>query len=214
MSIPKKINYKKIALVLSLCAIFLWSVLGAGTSLAWFADTDEEVVNIFHFGEFDLSVSQKQPDGSYKEIETDTKIFDEKALYEPGYVQIVYLKIENKGTVPFDFKTAVSVRNYVPGTNVFGGTFYLQEHLMFGIVTANSSDELEEMLKTREKAKNFAQMPLNNYTTDSAPLNAGDSVYMAIIVRMPEEVGNVANYRDNQPYVELGVIIKADQQKK
>lgn len=37
---------------------------------------------------------------------------------------------------------------------------------------------------------------------------------MALVVRMPEEVGNEANYRgDDIPKVELGIIVKADQQK-
>ena len=37
----------------------------------------------------------------------------------------------------------------------------------------------------------------------------------ALIVRMPEEVGNVANYRgDTVPEVDLGITVKADQIKK
>lgn len=214
MRAARKKTYKKIALTLSLCAILIWTILGTGASLAWFTDTSEEVRNVFHIAEFDLEVSHRLEDGTYEKIEMDTRIFDDEALYEPGYVQVVYLKIENKGTVPFDFKTAVNVTNYTTATNVFGQRFNLQDYLKFGLVTADTEQALEEMAATRDLAKEIAQMKLNNYSTDVASLDAGGTVYMALIVRMPEEVDNVANYRgETIPKVELGIIVNATQQK-
>lgn len=212
----KKTRYRKFALVISLCMILVWAMLGTGASLAWFTDTSEEVKNIFHFGEFDLEVSYRTDDGSYEKIDGQTKIFDEEALYEPGYVQVVFLKIENKGTVPFDFKTAVNVTDYTPATNVFGQTFNLQDYLEFGIVTAATETLLEEKVADREMAKEVADMPLNTYETDKAKLGPKntdtDTVYMALVVRMPEEVDNEANYRgETVPKVELGIIVTAEQ---
>jgi len=209
--------YKKIAMTLSLCMMMIWTMLGTGASLAWFVDTTPDLKNIFQFAEFDLVVSQKQPDGSYKELTADTPIFDDQALYEPGYVQIVYLKVENKGTVPFDYKTAVIVTNYTTATNVYGTTFNLQPHLRFGMVSASTEAGLLAQLATREMAVAQADMPLNNYDTELTPLGDRDSgqntAYMALIVRMPEAVGNEANYRgDDIPRVELGVTITATQQ--
>jgi len=206
-------KYKKIALSLSLLVAVVWCILGTGASLAWFVDTDEEVKNVFHFAEFDLEVSHRLENGSWEKIEQDTKIFDDEALYEPGYVQVVYLKIENKGTVPFDFKTAVSVTDYNEPTNIFGQKFHLQDYLKFGLVTADTEEDLYETVATRNLAKELAVMPLNNYATETASLDAEGTVYMALIVRMPEEVDNIANYRGNEiPRVELGVIVTATQQ--
>ncbi|MBQ7970999.1 MAG: hypothetical protein IJ294_01430, partial [Clostridia bacterium] len=108
--------YIQIASALSLCAIILWGIFGTGTSLAWFTDTSPEINNIFHFAEFDLAVSHRLPDGSWEEIDSQTKVFDEKALYEPGYTQVVYLKVQNKGTVPFEFYTAVNVNGCIEAT--------------------------------------------------------------------------------------------------
>ena len=159
----KQKPYKKIALTLSLCAIALWLILGTGTSLAWFTDTSDEVVNIFHVAEFDLEVSHRLPDGSYESIDGQTKIFDDNALYEPGYVQVVTLKIENKGTIPFDFKTAVSVSDYTTATNVFGQSFLLQDYLRFGCITADTEAELDAALDTRDKAKAIADSKLSRY---------------------------------------------------
>ena len=207
-------KYKKIALCVSLLLVAAWCILGTGASLAWFVDTDEEVKNVFHFAEFELEVSHRLEDGTWEKIEQDTKIFDDEALYEPGYTQVVYLKIENKGTVPFDFKTAVSVTDYTLATNVFGQSFQLQDYLKFGLTTADTEEELFEKVATRNLAKELAVMPLSNYSTETASLDAEGTVYMALIVRMPEDVTNMANYRsDVIPRVELGLIVTATQQK-
>ena len=207
-------KYKKIALCVSILLVAAWCILGTGASLAWFVDTDEEVKNVFHFAEFELEVSHRLEDGTWEKIEQDTKIFDDEALYEPGYTQVVYLKIENKGTVPFDFKTAVSVTDYTLATNVFGQSFQLQDYLKFGLTTADTEEELFEKVATRNLAKELAVMPLSNYSTETASLGAKGTVYMALIVRMPEDVANMANYRsDVIPRIELGLIVTATQQK-
>ena len=208
----KKTPYKRIALILSLCALLIWAILGTGASLAWFTDTSPEINNIFHFGEFDLVVSHRLTDGKWQEVDSQTKIFDEEALYEPGYVQVVYLKVENKGTVPFKFSTAVNVNGCIVATNVFGQDFMLQDYLKFGLTIADSEDAMKNSVPNREKAVEIANMPLHNYATEAAELAPGATKYIALIVRMPEEVGNVANYRGNTvPKVELGITVKADQ---
>lgn len=208
----KKTPYKRIALALSLCALIIWGILGTGASLAWFTDTSPEINNIFHFAEFDLVVSHRLTDGKWQEVDSQTKIFDEEALYEPGYVQVVYLKVENKGTVPFNFSTAVNVNGCIVATNVFGQEFMLQDYLKFGVKTADTEEQMKNSIPDRETAVEIADMPLKNYATETAELAPGATKYIALIVRMPEEVSNVANYRgDTVPKVELGITVKADQ---
>ena len=209
----KKRIYKQIALALSLCALIVWCILGTGASLAWFTDTSPEINNIFHFSEFDLVVSHRLNDGKWEEVDSKTKIFNEEALYEPGYVQVVYLKVENKGTVPFKFDTAVNVNGCIKATNVFGQPFMLQEYLKFGLATANTEEEMKNSIPDRDAAVEIANEPLHNYyKSGSFELAPGKTKYIALIVRMPEEVGNVANYRgDTIPEVDLGITVKADQ---
>lgn len=204
--------YKQIALAFSLCALIIWGILGAGTSLAWFTDTSPEINNIFHFADFDIEVSHRLTDGKWELIDGKTNIFDDKALYEPGYVQVVYLKVKNKGTVPFAFSTAVNVNGCIEATNVFGQHFMLQDYLKFGVTTAVSENAMKNSVPDREKAIAIADMPLHNYDTETALLAPGATKYIALIVRMPEEVDNIANYRgDTIPKVELGITVKADQ---
>lgn len=203
----------RIALAASIVIMIVWGLMGTGASLAWFTDTDEEVKNIFHFAEFDLDVEYRTENGTWKSIEADTGIFDDEALYEPGYTQVVYLRVINQGTVPFNFKTAVTVTDYTEPTNVFGQKFLLQDYLKFGFATANTEAEMDELVETRQQAAVYATNKLSNYSTDIAELGAKETVYMALIVRMPEEVDNVANYRgDMVPRVELGIIVTATQQ--
>lgn len=208
----KNTPYKRIALILSLVALVVWAILGTGASLAWFSDTSPEINNIFHFAEFDLVVSHQLTDGKWEEVDSQTKIFNEEALYEPGYVQVVYLKIENKGDREFEFYTAVNVNDCSVATNVFGQQFLLQDYLKFGVVTADTEQEMKDSVPDRQTAVEIADMPLHNYDTTTAILAPGETSYLALIVRMPEEVDNVANYRGNDiPKVELGITVKADQ---
>ena len=205
--------YKKITLALSLVAVLVWLLMGSGISIAWFSDTTPELKNTFHFAEFDLDVSYRhEGETEWKELTSETSAFDDEALYEPGYVQLVYFKVDNKGEVPFNFKTAVSVTDYTTATNVYGMTFLLQDYLRFGVVAAESEEALEQLITPRTNAVARANEPLSNYSTEEAELAPGASAYLALIVRMPEEVENVANYRGSViPKVELGVIVSASQ---
>lgn len=209
----KKTFYKRIALALSLCILLIWSILGTGASLAWFSDSTPEINNIFHFGKLDVVVSHRLTDGNWEKLNEKTKVFDEEALYEPGYVQVVYLKVQNKGTVPFKFDTAVNVNGCIEATNVFGRAFLLQDYLKFGLTTAESESAMKNSVPNRESAVEIATEPLHNYyQSGSFELAPNTEKYVALIVRMPEEVGNIANYRGNTvPKIELGVTVKAEQ---
>ena len=209
----KKIKpVRKIVLGVSIILILVLLFIGAGASLAWFNDSTPEMVNIFHRAEFDLFVSHKLLNGTYEEVTSGTKIFEDEALYEPGYVQVVYLKVENKGTIPFDYKTAVNVSDYVPGVNAFGQSFNLQDYLKFGLVEADTEVGLDARIPNREAAVALANTNLGSYTTDVSTLDPGKTAYMAIIVRLPEDVGNVANYRGTTvPTVKMGINVTAQQ---
>lgn len=212
----KRRTFTKVALVLSVCLMIIWCILGTGSSIAWFVDESPAIRNNFNFAEFDLVVSHKTENG-YEEVKADTKIFDDEALYEPGYVQVVYLKIENKGTVGFDYDLAVvpNLQTIVRAKNVYGHDIYLPEFLKFGVVFADTEAELTQKLENRDLAKQQATAALSSYTSKPDNLQAGEEKYVAVIIHMPEEVGNAANYRGNTPpSVELGITVQAVQEGK
>lgn len=207
----EKLHIKKIALALSLCLLVVWGLLGAGASLAWFSDSSQDLNNIFHFGELQVSVGFRQPDGSYKSIDERTDVFDPNALFEPGYMQIVYLEVKNTGTCDFTFTTAVNVTGYTLATNVYGMPFHLQQFLLFGMTSAFDEDALMQQLSNREQVRKLATIPLNNYADAPMLLRSGETRYVALVVYMPETVDNLANYRGSAPTVELGLIVQANQ---
>lgn len=206
----------KAALVLSLALLLLWALLGTGTSLAWFTDTTPVVRNSFIIGDLDLSVYYKTEAGKYDPVQSDTVIFDDEALYEPGYVQVVRMKIVNSGDVDFDYKLSIDVddSSVILGENEQGQTIYLPNYLKFGVAYGSDEIELE-----REIAKELAPLDADIYLdgyTDTRSLDANTSKdntdYVALILYMPESVGNVANYRtDKIPTVKLGVTVLASQ---
>ena len=212
MKFNNKKRLKQIAFAASLCLFILWGVLGTGASLAWFHDTSNELKNIFHVADFEVKLFHRDENNDWIEVESDTPLFDESALYEPGYVQTVFLKVKNNGDLPFEWQTAVTVFDYTSGINAMGDSFNLQDYLKFGLVIANTEEELESLVSTREKAIEASTENLGSYSTNEAILAPSEEIFLALIVRMPEEVTNEANYvPPHQPEVVLRVITSATQ---
>lgn len=203
---------KKLAFALSLAALIVWCLFGTGTSLAWFHDESNQLKNVINMAEFDLELSYKNG-SNYDSVEGVSTIFDPNALYEPGYTEVVYFQIANNGTVPFNFKTAIAVSDFRPAHNVFGSEFHLQDYLQYGVVFADTEAELDAILADRASAVAIADTPLDNYESTVKQLADGAVTYMAIVVHMPKDVANVANYQDYSPMVELMLVATAEQLK-
>ena len=213
----KKRKWTKGALALSAFLFVLWWALGTSATLAWFGDVDT-VRNEFQIGRLKLDVSYKNDIvTTYMPLQGTTKAFNDEALYEPGYTQVVYLKIDNVGDVAFDYKVAVTVDKVIEGRNALNESIYLPNYLRYGVVFAESEAELQQMVKDRLTSKTYATnswgaldtwSEISPYTFDVGE----DAHYAALIVYMPEEVGNAANYRGvTQPKVQLGITVFAQQ---
>ena len=209
----KQKKWTKVALAFSCCLFVFWWALGTGATLAWFSDV-EIVRNEFRVGNLDLEVSYRNPmNTQYADLQGVTQLFNDQAVYEPGYTQVVYLKIENKGNVDFKYKVAVTVEDFDNGINAWGGEIYLPDHLKYGVVFAETEAELKLLVGDRLQAREYTSGDWGALGTWSQEaLKSGSGVhYAALIVCMPEEVTNVANYRGKAPSVELGVTVYAQQ---
>ncbi len=212
---PKHIT-SKIALALAVLVLVAWSILGTGASLAWFKDETPPLKNVFNFAEFDLDLSYKNDIVTdYTPVELDTNIFGDEALYEPGYTQVVYLKVENKGTVDMRYRLSIDVRSVVTAPSVLGNEIYLPNYLRYGVLFGDSEAELTRELAQQNAVANVADLRLNNFSRWDEPIvAAGEARYIALIVFMPMEVGNQANYRgDTVPTVTMGITVDAEQVK-
>lgn len=212
----KNRSFTKKALILSVCLMMLWAILGTSTTIAWFTDITPTVKNSFVIGELKLDVFYKNDVvTTYTPVDSDTSVFNDEALYEPGYTQVVYLRIENTGDVDFNYKVSVDRFSFVDSVNTLGGRLHLPQYLRFGVLFG-----ADEATLTREAARAVADkgmlevMSLNQYSeTDPVVVPAGGVRYAALIVFMPEEVGNEANHLQNAavPTVELGLTVFAQQ---
>lgn len=204
---------KRAALILSLVAFLLWGMLGTGASVAWFTDSGEVVENSFAVGTLELDVQYRNEVMLHYEPVTQTEgIFNDGALYEPGYTQVLYLRIENTGDQPFDYRVAIDSVRWTNSVNVYGSTLHLPDYLRFGVVFGDSEMLLDRELARENALEEFAVLKTNQYSAyDTVSLQPGQVRYAALVVYMPENVGNEANFRDDPPRVELGITVFAQQ---
>ena len=206
------------ALILSSFLLVFWVLLGTNATLAWFSDTTHTAKNTFVIGDLNLDVRYRNGFvTSYMDMDENSKVFNENALYEPGYTQVVWLEIENRGTVDFDYKIAVDVNDYTTSTNRFGTQFCLPPYLRFGVVFGGSEAQLDrELARALDDGclGDYMDVPLNTYSQkDEVTVKAGQTRYATVVVYMPETVGNEANYQKGAhvPQVELGMTVFAQQ---
>ena len=210
----KKMKYTKVALILSLCVMLIWGLLGTGATIAWFTDTPDVDENTFLIGQLALDVEYKNDlVTDYTPVDSQTSVFNDKALYEPGYTQVVYLKITNPGDVAFNYKMSVDTRSYVDSVSLYGTTLHLPGYLRFGAVFGATEADLDRTLAREYATEEMEDYCLNTYTKyDTFTVEPGQTRYAALVVFMPEEVGNAANYRGSTvPQVDLGITVFAQQ---
>ena len=207
----------KAALSVSLVLLAVWFALGATSTLAWFSDQTDTVNNDIVIGDVNLELYHKVDTGSgnfrYLPVDESTELFEEKDLYEPGFTKVVMLKVVNNGNVPFDYKLSVKVNSYIDATAVTGDTIHLPDHLKFGVVMGKDEAEINQKVADRGGARGVATLAMDDFDTTVSSLKVGETEYAAMVVYMPEEVENYANYRGNVvPEVDLGIAALASQQ--
>ena len=88
----------KRALLTSVMALVMCVVMLVGTTFAWFTDTASTGVNKIQAGNLDVELEYKAPGTEVFAAATEnTKVFKDGALWEPGHVEYVVLKIRNAG---------------------------------------------------------------------------------------------------------------------
>lgn len=211
-----KTRSTKSALISSVIALLLCFTMLLGSTFAWFTDSVTSANNIIKSGNLDIELEYaKVVDGDITEWNTvagKDNIFDKNALWEPGRVEVVYLKVSNLGTLALKYQLGVNIVNEIGGKNVAGEDFKLSDHLVFKVVDLATEPDTAY---TREEAVAAAGnvKGLKDYNSVTTALEVGGTDYVALIVYMPENIGNEANYRgDAIPTIELGINLYATQQ--
>ena len=202
----------KRALLTSALAIVLCMTMLIGTTFAWFTDTASTGVNRIVSGNLDIKLEYKNKGTEdFRTANANTPVFDESALWEPGYVEYVVLKLSNAGSLALKYKLGINIAAETGSTNVNGDTFKLSDYIRFAVLDGDQSDLGRDALVAAADGKDAV---LNTgYTSEETPLKATESKTVTLVVWMPTTVGNEANHAKEAaaPSIDLGINVVAAQ---
>ena len=202
------------ALLTSMLSLLLCVSMLVGSTFAWFTDSVTSKNNIIQSGNLDVVLEYwNEDEGKYVEVTSQTELFNSAALWEPGYTEVAYLKVSNAGTLALKYQLGVNVIKETLGKTKTGEDIKLSDHLVFSVVEKQINSDND--LYTRETAKAAAgtEKGLKTYNSGTKTLEkTGAAHYVALIIYMPESVGNEANHDGkNVPSIEMGVNLVATQ---
>lgn len=216
----KKVGGTKRALLTSVLALVLSLAMLVGSTFAWFTDTASTGVNRIVSGNLDVGLQYwgVGEDGkkTWLTAENSEELFDKNALWEPGYTQIVYLKVKNNGNLALTYAMQITPVHETVGVNVDGEEFKLSDYIKFGWRTFTVDEEAgAPVALDREEAQDIvgggAQLGTTLHRQAAEPMKASAEELVALVAWMPENVGNEANYSTVQPTIELSLKVLATQ---
>lgn len=212
----KKVGGTKRALLTSVLALVLSLAMLVGTTFAWFTDTASTGVNRIVSGNLDVGLEYwGGAESGWLTAENSKELFDENALWEPGYTQIVYLKVKNNGNLALTYAMQITPVHETVGVNVDGEEFKLSDYIKFGWTAFTVDGNGAPVALGREAAQtgvgDGAQLGTTLHRQAELPLEASAEELVALVAWMPEDVGNEANYSTVQPTIELSLKVLATQ---
>ena len=213
----KQTKQTRRALSASILSVVLCAAMLIGTTFAWFTDSVTSGRNQIVAGNLDVELeyatvvdTQAGTLSEWKTVQDATDLFAD-GLWEPGYAQVVYLRVSNLGSLALKYQLSMNILSETAGVNVDGQTFNLSDELQYGAVLNQSVP-----FANRDVAIDAVTSPValsTPYASGEMHLAANaEPQYLALVVYMPKTVGNEANYRgQTAPKIELGVNLVATQ---
>ena len=205
----------KRALLTSVMALVMCVVMLVGTTFAWFTDTASTGVNKIQAGNLDVKLMYSTDMAEWKEATDQTKLFDDNALWEPGYTQVVYLKVVNAGNLALKYEVSTNSYDMERGKNANGEFFYIDKFLKIGTATTENafngrSDAIAAIAGSEKNMGKEMQI-----SDDWAVLDPkAESKPFAVVIYMPTTVGNEANNVQSWRHPSLkgfGLVVNATQ---
>ena len=205
-------NRKKRALFKSVVSLILCISMLMSTTFAWFTDNVSSGNNMIAAGNLDIEMEYLNADGDWEKVNESTEVLDKNALWEPGYTEVAYLKIKNAGDLALKYALGIHVIDEIGSINIDDQPFKLSDHIKFGVVET----ETEVTYADRDDARNAltASKTISQGFSSEYVLEEKDDVrYATLVVFMPEETTNVANYKTGAtpPEIKLGIELLATQ---
>lgn len=204
---------RKNALLHSILALLLCFSMLIGTTFAWFTDSVTSSNNRIMTGNLDVDMEYWNGT-AWDTVGENTALFSPDALWEPGYTEVVYLKVLNKGNLALKYRLGVNIAGEVGSVNKAGEEFLLSGYIKFGVVDLGSTETRYATRTDARGALTSTKLISEGYSSDIGEIEAnGAPHYIALVVYMPEETGNEANYDSDYdaPVITLGVSLEATQ---
>ena len=204
------------ALLMSTISLLLCVSMLVGTTFAWFTDSVTSANNIIKSGNLDVELYfQVENSDVWNKVGTNTNVFMDKALWEPGHTEVVKLKVVNEGSLALKYQLGVNVASETGSVNVKGEDFKLSDHIKFGIVEGAQTYTREEAVSAVDASADKLNTAWNSAVTKLEAKNDTDTdeKIVTMVVYMPTTVGNEANHAKDaaQPVIKLGINLFATQ---
>ena len=206
----------KRALISSALAIFMCVAMLIGTTFAWFTDTASTGVNKIQAGNLDVELEYKNSDTTgFTKADKNTKVFKEGALWEPGHVEYVVLKVSNAGSLALKYKLGINITNEVGSTNVYNKEFKLSDYIRFAVLDGDKTEGSVDR-DALVAAATDSKLIKEGYTAENHLMATGtdnSQKVVTLVVWMPTTVGNEANHKKDAtaPSIDLGISVVATQ---
>jgi predicted ribosomally synthesized peptide with SipW-like signal peptide len=192
-----KTRNTKHALLLSLLTILLCMSMLIGSTYAWFTDTHTSTGNVIKSGKLEFAFEKW--DGT-KWVDATTDPIFEYSLWEPGYTQIVNLRVRNTGNLALKWQADII------GS---GALTILADNINVYVRSDDKNDTVKSYIDTvgrfefdaETTAGNFKKYTLREFIENFETMTKGNLVegqesYLGIVLQMPTSVGDDCQNKD------------------
>lgn len=198
-----KKNSTKRTLLMSGLALLVCISMLIGSTFAWFTDNVTSASNIIKSGTLDVEMywadGKEAPDtASWNDASTGA-IFNYD-LWEPGFVQVRHIKIENVGNLALKYQLSIAANGQVTDLADVIDVYYVDPATQVSDRTA---------LAANMKLGTLTEVLADFNSTASGKLEAGKNHTVTIALKMREEAGN--EYQNKGIGADFSVILTATQ---
>lgn len=204
----------KKTLLTSVLSLVLCMAMLVGTTFAWFTDNVTSKNNIIKSGNLDVEMYyQNDTVKEWTKVTSETNIFKNDTLWEPGHTEVVKLKVVNEGTLALKYQLGINVESETGSVNKDGEPFKLSDYIYFGLADGEQNYTRETAIEAVEKDAVAIASGITRGNALAVKGTGTSEECITMVVYMPETVGNEANYGKGQatPTINLGLNLFATQ---
>lgn len=173
---------RKSAIIMSAVAILLCVAMLAGSTFAWFTDNVTSAGNIITAGNLDVEMHWTDDLTTNQWTDASTGAIFNYKKWEPGYTEVKYIKVSNKGSLNLKWKLTVEANGQVTKLTDVIDVYYVNP-ISSNITTLDGLTSVGTLTNV-----------IADKTNSTGALTKNQEVIVAIAFHMDEQAGN--EYQD------------------